>query len=104
MPAQYRARLIHDIAGPRRAGPQAVDDRGVAPFRHKADILAVRLGGIDQPQGGGDAAYRALVHIAQGATQIVELCPGGSEQKIALGAAAVGSSAKLRAMDALPAA
>ena len=82
--AEHGARRIDDLAGPRRIGAQLFNDAGVAAFRHKADVLAVRLVGRDEIEIGGQRAHRALLHVAQRKTQIIELRLGGGEQEIAL--------------------
>ena len=104
MAAQHCASRIHDLARARRIRLKLVDDAGVTAFRYKADVLAVGLGGIDQPQFGGDGAHLGLFHIAQRKAQIIELRLGSGEEKIALIACRIGGGVQLRAVRAFDAA
>ena len=92
MPAEHPAVEMDDVAGPRRAGPQPVDDVAVAPLRHEADVLAVGLVGDRQAEFAGQRARLALVALAERKAQPRQLLRRGGVQKIALVALGIGGA------------
>ena len=89
MAPQDPARQVDDLARRGRAGPQPLDDVGIAPLRHEADVLAVGLLRHRQAEAGGMGTHLRLRHPAQREAQEAELLGGGGEQEIALVAAHV---------------
>src|SRR5262249_60291017 len=90
--------LVDDAAGPadhpsgrmqgftrlRGSWAQALDDPGVAPGRHEADVLAVGLLGGHQAERAGEPPGFRLVEVAERKAQHVELPRRGGKQEIAL--------------------
>ena len=75
-------------------GADAAHDRGVIAIGHKADVLAVGLGGHAEALCLGDPADFGLGHPAQRKAQIIELRFGGGKQEIALVAGGIESAVK----------
>jgi len=95
VPHPHAAAEIDDLAGRRCARAQPLDDIGIMPARHEADILAVVLLGNRQPIVPGKLAGFRLGAITQREAQEVELVLGGGEQEIALVAGRVAAAMKL---------
>src|SRR5207253_884671 len=84
MPAQHPAVEIDNLARLRGAGPQPLDDVGIAPRRHEADVLAVVLVRDRQIEPAGKLADLAFRALAEREAQMLELLARGREQEIAL--------------------
>ena len=74
------------------SGLQAADDVGVAPGRHKADVLAVLLVGDFKTEAPRQFARLRLGHVAERKAQVIELLARGREQEIALVAIGIGGA------------
>ena len=68
----------------------------VVAIGHEADVLAVRLGGHDQPFGLGDLAHVSLGHAAQRKAQVIQLCFGRCVKEIALVAGRIERAVQFR--------
>ena len=80
---------MHDVAGLRCSGLQALDDARVPPLRNEADVLAVRLVRYRQIEIASQGAHFALGHGAQRKHQRGKLRARRGKQEVALVAIAV---------------
>ena len=98
MPAEHAAVEVDDLAGLHRSGPQPLDDVGIAPGRHEADVLAVLLVGDRAARSAAPVrASRALVMSPSGKRRQIELLARGGKQEIALVALGIARAVKQRA-------
>ena len=96
---------MHDVARLGGAGTQPLDHLGIAPGRHEADVLAVRLVRHRQPVARRERPRRGLRREpAQGEAQVGELRRRGREQEVALVARRVGGAVQLGSPPAIDAA
>ena len=81
----------------RRGGlrPEPLDQAGIVAVGDEADVLAVRLGGDEEPRSFRQLAHRRLRQVAQGEAEEVELLGGGAVKEIALVAARIGALVQL---------
>jgi hypothetical protein len=75
---------MDDLAGAHRARLQLLDDVGVAPLRHEADILAVALVGHGEAELAGHRPGLVLGEVAERKAQEIQLLARRGEQEIAL--------------------
>ena len=68
----------------RRARLQPLDDVGVAPARHEADVLAVFLVGDRKAELARELARLRLGQVAERKAHVAQLLARGGEQEIAL--------------------
>ena len=77
------------IAAP---GTEALDHLAVVAGRNEADVLTVRLFGVDEAVFARELPHLGLRHPAERKAQAHELVAGGGEQEIALVAVRVGGA------------
>src|SRR6516225_5948 len=95
VPAEHATIDMHDVAGFRGAGLEALDHARVAPLWHEADVLTVRLVGHGQPEAARQIAYLGLAVAAKGKAQPRKLRARGREQEVALVALRVAGTIEL---------
>ena len=101
--AEHAAVDVDDVAGLAGAGLEPLDDVGVVPVGHEADVLAVVLVGDGEAELARRRAGLGLGHGAERKAQEVELLARGGEQEIALVALEIDRPIE-RAVIAVPAA
>ena len=82
--AEHLSVEIDDVTLRGGARLQPLDDVGIAPARHEADVLAVLLVGDREAELARQLARLRLGQVAERKTYILELLAGGGEQEIAL--------------------
>ena len=90
MTAEHAAIDMDDLARLARPRLQPLDDVGVAPGGHEADVLAVVLVGDREPERAGRLPRLGLGHAAEREAEELELLRGRGEQEVALVAVEVG--------------
>ena len=83
------------------ARPQLFDHGCITPFRHKADVLAVRLGRDGEFEPVSDGPGLGFREVTKRKSKEVELLARGSEQEVALIARGIDRPVQLRSMAAL---
>src|SRR5580700_6150009 len=96
VPAENPAALIDDVAGFTGIGPQPSDKRRIGPLRHKANVLAVRLGRYRQRELARQRAGLVLAQAPEREAQEVEFLKGDAVEEIALVAGRIASPMQLR--------